>query len=108
MSEQEQIFKQIDQEVKAHKILLYIKGTKDAPQCGFSAATIDIFKQLGKPFETVDILSNPDRRQFVPEYSKWPTFPQVFIEGKLIGGCDIIHEMHDNGELKPLVEKAYP
>lgn len=101
-----QILEAIDQEVKAHKILLYVKGTRTAPQCGFSAATIRLFESIGKPFETVDVLSNPDRRAYLPEYSQWPTFPQVFIDGKFVGGCDIVHEMHEQGELLPLVEKA--
>ena len=98
---------QIDKEVKSHKILLYVKGTKDQPQCGFSKATIDLFKKLGKPFDCVDVLANPDRRAHVPEYSQWPTFPQVFIEGKFNGGCDIVHEMHEQGDLAPLVERAF-
>ena len=101
------ILKQIDSEVRSHKILMYVKGTKDAPQCGFSAATIALFKKIGKPFDTIDVLANPDRRANVPDYSKWPTFPQVFIDGKFIGGCDIVHEMHEQGELVPLVEKVF-
>ena len=107
MDKKQEALKQIDQEVKGHKILMYIKGTKNAPQCGFSASTIELFKQLGKPFETVDVLANPDRRSYVPEYSQWPTFPQVFIGGKFVGGCDICHELYEQGELKPLVEKAF-
>ena len=106
-SNKEEIIKQVENEVKSNKVLLYIKGTKTAPQCGFSAATISLFNQLGKPFETVDVLSNPDRRQWVPEYSQWPTFPQVFINGEFIGGCDIVHELYDQGELAKIVEKAF-
>jgi monothiol glutaredoxin len=102
----EDVLKQIDQEIKSNKILLYIKGTKDAPQCGFSATTLKIFNELQCSYETVDVLTQPDRRSYVPEYSKWPTFPQVFINGKLVGGCDIILEMYENGELKTLVDEA--
>ena len=101
------ILNQIDKEVKSHKVLIYVKGTKERPQCGFSAATIELFKKIGRPFETIDILANPDRRAMVPEYSQWPTFPQVFVDGKLIGGCDIVHEMHEQGELVPLLDKAF-
>lgn len=103
----EDILKAIDKEVKTHPIFMYIKGTKDSPMCGFSAATLKLFKQMGKPFETLDVLSNPDRRMLVPEYSEWPTFPQVFIKGQLIGGSDICHEMYETGELQKLVDEAF-
>lgn len=104
---QDEILKAIDQEVKSHKILLYVKGTKDAPMCGFSAATIALFKKIGRPFDTVDVLTNPDRREFVPDYSDWPTFPQVFVGGQLVGGCDICHELYEQGELQKLVDGAF-
>lgn len=71
--------------------------------CGFSAATMELFKELGVPFHSVDILANSDIRAKLPEYSSWPTFPQVFIDGKLVGGCDIVHEMRDSGELQKLL-----
>lgn len=93
--------------VDRNKILLFVKGTKSQPQCGFSAQTIQIFNQLEKPFETVDILAYPEIRARMEEFSKWPTFPQVFIGGRFIGGCDIATEMYESGELKPLVEKAF-
>ena len=94
-------------EVENNKIILYIKGTKENPQCGFSDRTIQIFNQVGKPFATVDILANPEIRSRMEEFSHWPTFPQVFIGGQFIGGCDIVTEMYENGELTPLVEKAF-
>ena len=97
----------INKLVHEHKVLMFIKGTKDDPMCGFSAQTIQIFKKLGKPFETVNVLSNPEIRSRLHEYSQWPTFPQVFVNGQFIGGCDIVTEMNENGELKPLVEKAF-
>ena len=103
MSDQD-VLQAIDQDVKSNKILLCVKGTKTVPQCGFSAATMELFQKLNVPFHSVDILANPDIRMAMPEYSKWPTFPQVFIDGKLIGGCDIVHEMHENGELEPLLK----
>ena len=93
--------------VDQNKILLFVKGTKSEPQCGFSAQTIQIFNQLGKPFDTVDVLAHPEIRSRMEEFSKWPTFPQVFIDGRFIGGCDIVTEMYESGELEPLVEKAF-
>lgn len=94
-------------EVNQHKILLYIKGTKQAPMCGFSAAVLQIFQGIGKPFETVNILENPEIRERMEEFSNWPTFPQVFIDGEFVGGCDIVSEMHERGELVPLIDKAF-
>lgn len=107
MGPEQETMKKIDDEVKSSKILMYVKGTKTEPQCGFSAACITLFNNLGRPFETVDVLANPDRRMLVPEYSKWPTFPQIFINGKFIGGCDIVHEMNEQGDLKKVVEEAF-
>ncbi len=98
------VIDRIEKEIKSHKVVLFVKGTPQAPQCGFSAATMELFSKLGAEFHSVDILSNPDIRAALPEYSKWPTFPQVFINGQLIGGCDIVHEMHENGELEPLLK----
>jgi monothiol glutaredoxin len=103
----DQVLQDIEKEVKSHKILIYVKGTKEQPQCGFSAATIQLFNGLGHPFDTIDILANPDRRAIVPDYSQWPTFPQVFVNGKFVGGCDIVHEMHEQGELKAVVDAAF-
>jgi len=94
-------------EVEKSKILLYVKGTKDAPQCGFSAATIQIFNTIGKPFETIDILSQPETRARMQEFSNWPTFPQIFVGGKFVGGCDIVTEMYESGELQKVVEKTF-
>ncbi len=94
-------------EVGQNKILLYIKGTKNTPMCGFSSAVLQIFKGIGKPFETINVFENPEIRQRMEEFSNWPTFPQVFIDGEFVGGCDIVTEMHERGELVPLVEKAF-
>ena len=76
----------IEKEIKSHKVVLFVKGTPQAPQCGFSAATMELFNKLKVPFHSVDVIANPDLRRGLPEYSKWPTFPQVFINGKLVGG----------------------
>ena len=94
-------------EVQNNKIILYIKGTKEQPQCGFSAATMQIFNQIGKPYTTVNILANPEIRSRMEEFSNWPTFPQVFIGGEFVGGCDIVTEMYESGELQKIVEKSF-
>ena len=96
----------IDETVQNNKIVLFVKGTKNFPQCGFSNAVINIFKELGVPFECVNILADQDIRQGMKEYSSWPTFPQVYVGGEFIGGCDIVREMHAKGELSEVVKKA--
>ncbi|HLG19502.1 MAG TPA: Grx4 family monothiol glutaredoxin [Bdellovibrionota bacterium] len=106
MSREQEIWNEIDQKVKNTKILLFTKGSKEAPRCGFSAATIECFNNLGVPFETVDVLADPELRPVLQKYGNWPTTPQVYINGKFIGGCDIIRELHASGELKKLVDGA--
>ena len=96
--------KKIEKEINAGKVVLFVKGTPDAPQCGFSAATMELFKKIKTPFHSVDVIANPDIRAELPGYSEWPTFPQVFINGKLVGGCDIVHEMYESGELQKLLK----
>ena len=98
--------KRMDGLVQQNKVLLFVKGTKQFPQCGFSNAVIQIFKEIGAPFETVNILTDPEIRNGMKEYSQWPTFPQVYVGGEFVGGCDIVREMHAKGELEPLVKKA--
>ncbi len=94
----------IEKEIKSHKVVLFVKGTPQVPLCGFSAAAMELFKKMNVPFHSVDIIANSDIRAALPEYSKWPTFPQVFINGKLVGGCDIVYELHENGELQNLLK----
>ena len=96
----------IKDQIQSNSILLYMKGNPDAPQCGFSARATQVLMACGKRFAYVDILSNPEIRANLPQISNWPTFPQLFINGELIGGCDIITEMHEAGELEPLVRQA--
>ena len=96
----------LDGLIQQNKVLLFVKGTKNFPQCGFSNAVINIFKEIGVPFETVNILAEQDVRQGMKEYSSWPTFPQIYVGGEFIGGCDIVREMHEKGELAPIVKKA--
>lgn len=102
----EDIMERIKKDIELNKILLYIKGTKEMPMCGFSAQVVHIFDQLGVPFETRNVLDGSGLRESLPQYSNWPTFPQIFIKGELVGGCDIVTEMYEKGELQPLVEKA--
>jgi monothiol glutaredoxin len=97
----------IQKEIKAGKVVLFMKGTPESPQCGFSARTCEILKHTGYPFHTVDILANPDIRATLPQISNWPTFPQIFVDGKLVGGCDIVGEMYESGELQTLLKEAF-
>ncbi|NQU49072.1 MAG: glutaredoxin [Planctomycetes bacterium] len=97
---------QMEQLIAETPILLFTKGNKMFPRCGFSAAVIDVFNQLGVPFETVDIFEDPAIKPTLSSITEWPTTPQVFVGGKFVGGGDIVREMHANGDLKPLVDKA--
>ena len=94
----------IDDLLQKNKVLLFVKGTKSFPQCGFSQAVIGIFKEIGAPFETVNILTDEQLRSGMKEYSSWPTFPQIYVGGEFVGGCDIVREMHTKGELATLVK----
>ena len=96
----------IKRQISENPILLYMKGSPQAPQCGFSAKTIECMVGCGQRFAYVDILSNPEIRATLPSYAEWPTFPQLWVDGELVGGCDIVTEMHSNGELKPLIDEA--
>ncbi|XP_042519134.1 monothiol glutaredoxin-S14, chloroplastic, partial [Macadamia integrifolia] len=96
----------LDKVVKSHKVVLFMKGTKDFPQCGFSNTVVQILKSLNVPFETLNMLENEVLRQASKEYSSWPTFPQLYIDGEFFGGCDITVEAYKNGQLQELVEKA--
>ena len=100
------VLAQIDETVKKNKVLIYMKGNRTFPMCGFSAATVQVFDSLGVPYETVDVLENPALRDGIKRYSNWPTIPQVYVNGEFLGGCDIIREMHTKGELEPLVRAA--
>lgn len=98
------VTERIQKEIKSHRVVLFVKGTPSAPQCGFSAATMDLFKKMKVDFHSVDIIAEPEIRATLPQVSKWPTFPQIFIDGNLIGGCDIAHEMYESGELQKLLK----
>ncbi|MCF7803112.1 MAG: Grx4 family monothiol glutaredoxin [Candidatus Marinimicrobia bacterium] len=101
----EEVLKQIENEVNENDVMVYMKGTPDFPQCGFSNRVVQIFRQLGVPFEAKNVLEDSEFRYILQEYSNWPTIPQVFIDGKLIGGSDICMEMYQNGELQELLKK---
>ena len=103
----QELLEQIKQEIDNNQIMLFIKGTKEMPMCGFSARTIEVFNQMGKPFSTMDILPDPAIRQTLSAHSNWPTVPQVFIKGKFVGGCDIVMEMYQAGELQKIVDEAF-
>ncbi|MUG31841.1 MULTISPECIES: Grx4 family monothiol glutaredoxin [Psychrobacter] len=98
----------IRNQIKENPVLLYMKGTPQFPQCGFSAKAIEVLTQIGRPFAFVNILENPEIRATLPKIANWPTFPQLWINGELMGGSDIILEMYQSGELKPLVEEHSP
>jgi len=85
--------------VEKNKVVLFMKGTKGFPQCGFSSALVEVLKREGVPFETVNVLADPEIRQGIKDFSNWPTIPQLYVAGKFVGGCDIVTEMHKNGEL---------
>jgi monothiol glutaredoxin len=96
----------IKEQLSNNDILIYMKGSPNAPQCGFSARTVQCLMQCGERFAYVDILSNPEIRSELPKYANWPTFPQVWIKGELVGGCDIVCEMFDDGELQTMIKEA--
>ncbi len=96
----------IEQQLNSNPILLYMKGTPDFPQCGFSAQTVAALKQVDADFTYVNIFEDQDVREGLKVYSNWPTFPQLYIKGELMGGCDIVMEMYKNGELKTVVDSA--
>ena len=100
------IEEKIKDQIKENKILIYMKGSPYEPKCGFSAKTIQSLIDCGAEFSYVDILENQEIRQTLPNISDWPTFPQVFVSGALVGGCDIISEMHESGELQKLINEA--
>ncbi len=96
----------IKEQIENNSILLYMKGSPNQPQCGFSARTVQALMACGERFAYVDVLSNPDIRAHLPAYANWPTFPQLWVKGELVGGCDIVMEMAETGELATLIKEA--
>ena len=102
----EAVLDTIKDQIESNPIILYMKGSPQAPQCGFSAQTVQCLMACGERFAYVDILGNPDIRATLPGYANWPTFPQLYVDGELVGGCDIVTEMYQSGELEPLLKQA--
>jgi monothiol glutaredoxin len=98
--------KTIQDTVDQNRVVLFMKGTKNFPQCGFSARAVEILKKCGAEFKDVNVLTNPDIRNGIKEFSSWPTIPQVYIGGKFVGGSDILMELYESGELQQLLTPA--
>jgi monothiol glutaredoxin len=103
------VFQRIQDEVTANKVMLYMKGTAMFPQCGFSARVVQILSHMGVPFKTANVLEDPELREGIKQFSQWPTIPQLYVDGEFVGGCDIVTEMFQSGELEQLfTEKGIP
>ncbi len=100
------VVERIRKELGSSPVVLFMKGTPDFPQCGFSAQTSGALRKLGAKFHTVNIFDDAEMREALKQYSNWPTYPQLFLNGELVGGCDIAMEMYRNGELRSLLESA--
>jgi monothiol glutaredoxin len=103
------VFDRIQNEITEHPVMLYMKGTAMFPQCGFSARVVQILSHLSVPFHTANVLEEPELRDGIKEFSQWPTIPQLYVKGEFVGGCDIVTEMFQSGELEGLLkEKGVP
>jgi monothiol glutaredoxin len=96
----------IKEQISSNPVIIYMKGSPEQPQCGFSARASQMLMACGERFAYIDILENPDIRAALPRISEWPTFPQLFVQGELVGGCDIMTEMYEKGELQDLIHKT--
>lgn len=99
------IQQKIQETISSNEVVLYMKGTKDFPQCGFSAVVVQILKNLNVDFISIDVLRDPEIRQGIKDFSDWPTIPQLYVKGEFIGGCDIVKEMFQSGELQEILQK---
>jgi monothiol glutaredoxin len=97
-----QVFERIKSDITEHAVVLFMKGTPVFPQCGFSALVSQVLGQMGVKYKSIDVLTDPSIRQGIKEFSNWPTIPQLYVKGELIGGADIVREMYENGELEAL------
>ena len=98
------VFERIEKDIKENDIVLYMKGTKQIPQCGFSATVVQVLERLGvQQFKDVNVLADPEIREGIKQFTNWPTIPQLYVKGEFIGGCDIVREMYETGELKDLL-----
>jgi monothiol glutaredoxin len=100
----DQVIDRIKDEIGKNDVLLFMKGTPVFPQCGFSAAVVDVLSELGVKFHGINILVEPELRQGIKEFSQWPTIPQLYVKGEFVGGCDIVREMFETGELEQLLK----
>lgn len=100
------VMERIDEAVKSHPVFIFMKGTPQFPMCGFSSRTAEALKQCGKEFGYCNVLADPEIFENLPRYADWPTFPQVYINGELVGGCDITLEMFEKGELQKMIDAA--
>ena len=98
------IFDRIEQEISDHDIVLFMKGSQRFPQCGFSAAVVQILTQAGVTFKDIDVLQDGDLREGIKEYTQWPTIPQLYVKREFVGGCDIVRDMYESGELIDLFD----
>ena len=99
------VIQRIQQDITDNDVVLYMKGTPVFPQCGFSAAVVQVLSELGVKFKSFDVLTDPSLRQGIKEFSQWPTIPQLYVKGEFVGGCDIIREMAETGELEQLLKE---
>ena len=99
------VFERIQNDISGHDVVLYMKGTKKLPQCGFSSVVASIFEKLGVDIHDVNVLEDQDIRQGIKEFANWPTIPQLYVKGEFIGGCDIVREMYESGELQSLLKE---
>jgi monothiol glutaredoxin len=103
----EQLRTRIQELIDEQPVVLFMKGTRHFPRCGFSSTVAEVLRRLGvTDFKDVNVLEDPDIRQGIKEFANWPTIPQLYVGGKFIGGCDIVREMYESGELQPIVEQA--
>ncbi|MCZ6684786.1 MAG: Grx4 family monothiol glutaredoxin [Candidatus Dadabacteria bacterium] len=100
------VTEKIESQIKDNKVILYMKGNREMPQCGFSSRVVQILDSYDIMYETVDVLEDPEIRQGIKDYSNWPTIPQLYVNGEFIGGCDICIELSQSGELKSIVNQA--
>jgi monothiol glutaredoxin len=103
MTDANPVLARIESDVRSHPVVLYMKGTPVFPQCGFSAQVVQVLSQLGVKFQSFDVLSDDSLRQGIKEFSNWPTIPQLYVQGEFVGGCDIVREMYQSGELAALL-----
>ena len=98
------VFDRIQKELHNHDVVLFMKGTAEFPQCGFSAMTVQVLAHLGVAFKDINVLEDNDIRQGIKDFTQWPTIPQLYVKGEFVGGCDIVREMYESGELQTLMQ----